>query len=126
MRRTTRRRWSVLEGWKGLYLFVLIFGVLQIGLLLFSPPCSINLMRTADWLIFALYIGSLFLGLWMTAGQEYRAYYLEIRLPWWAVGFSVMATQASAITFISTTARHSTMECASSGYFAAVCSCCSL
>ena len=65
-------------------------------------------MRIADWLIFALYMGgTLFLGLWMSRrGKDIDAYYLgNRRLPWWAVGFSVMATQASAITFIGTTGQ---------------------
>ncbi|HSO76402.1 MAG TPA: sodium:solute symporter [Blastocatellia bacterium] len=65
-------------------------------------------MRTADWLIFALYMGgTLSLGLWISRrGKDIDAYYLgNRRLPWWAVGFSVMATQASAITFIGTTGQ---------------------
>jgi SSS family transporter len=65
-------------------------------------------MRIADWLIFALYMGgTLVLGLWMSRrGKDIDAYYLgNRRLPWWAVGFSVMATQASAITFIGTTGQ---------------------
>lgn len=65
-------------------------------------------MRTADWLIFALYMGgTLVLGLWMSRrGKDIDSYYLgNRRLPWWAVGFSVMATQASAITFIGTTGQ---------------------
>ena len=65
-------------------------------------------MRIADWLIFALYMGgTLALGLWMSRkGKNIDAYYLgNRRLPWWAVGFSVMATQASAITFIGTTGQ---------------------
>ncbi|MFY9608460.1 MAG: sodium:solute symporter [Blastocatellia bacterium] len=65
-------------------------------------------MRTGDWLIFALYmLGTMVLGLWMSRrGKDINAYYLgNRRLPWWAVGFSVMATQASAITFIGTTGQ---------------------
>src|SRR5688572_29842281 len=65
-------------------------------------------MRIADWLIFGLYMGgTLVLGLWMSRrGKDIDAYYLgNRRLPWWAVGFSVMATQASAITFIGTTGQ---------------------
>lgn len=65
-------------------------------------------MRIADWLIFGLYMGAtLVLGLWMSRrGKDIDAYYLGNRkLPWWAVGFSVMATQASAITFIGTTGQ---------------------
>ena len=65
-------------------------------------------MRTLDWLIFALYMGgTIALGLWVgRKGKDIDAYYLGNRsLPWWAVGLSVMATQASAITFIGTTGQ---------------------
>lgn len=65
-------------------------------------------MRTIDWLIFALYMGgTMALGLWASRkGKDIDAYYLGNRsLPWWAVGLSVMATQASAITFIGTTGQ---------------------
>jgi Na+/proline symporter len=65
-------------------------------------------MRTIDWLIFALYMGgTIALGLWASRkGKDIDAYYLGNRsLPWWAVGLSVMATQASAITFIGTTGQ---------------------
>ena len=65
-------------------------------------------MRTIDWLIFALYMGgTMGLGLWTSRkGKDIDSYYLANRsLPWWAVGLSVMATQASAITFIGTTGQ---------------------
>jgi SSS family transporter len=65
-------------------------------------------MRTTDWLIFGFYLlGTMALGLWKSRrGRDIDAYYLGSRsLPWWAVGLSVMATQASAITFIGTTGQ---------------------
>jgi Na+/proline symporter len=65
-------------------------------------------MRIGDWLIFGLYLGAtLFLGLWKSRkGKDIDAYFLGNRsIPWWAIGFSVMATQASAITFIGTTGQ---------------------
>lgn len=65
-------------------------------------------MRTGDWLIFFVYLAlTLFLGLWKSRrGKDIDAYYLGNRsIPWWAVGLSVMATQASAITFIGTTGQ---------------------
>lgn len=65
-------------------------------------------MRIIDWVIFALYMGgTMALGLWTSRrGKDIDAYYLANRsLPWWAVGLSVMATQASAITFIGTTGQ---------------------
>ncbi|HWP43036.1 MAG TPA: sodium:solute symporter [Blastocatellia bacterium] len=65
-------------------------------------------MRTGDWFIFAIYLAlTLFLGLWKSRrGKDIDAYYLGNRsIPWWAIGLSVMATQASAITFIGTTGQ---------------------
>jgi Na+/proline symporter len=65
-------------------------------------------MRTADWIIFVLYLGgTIAIGMWNSReGKDIDSYYLGNRsLPWWAVGLSVMATQASAITFIGTTGQ---------------------
>lgn len=65
-------------------------------------------MRAADWLIFILYLATtIFIGLWKSrGGKDIKSYFLGERgLPWWAVGLSVMATQASAITFIGTTGQ---------------------
>ncbi len=44
------------------------------------------------------------IGIWKTRGrQDLRAYLKGAgKTPWWAIGLSVMATQASAITFLST------------------------
>ncbi len=43
-------------------------------------------------------------GIWRTRGRRNLNAYLKGagRTPWWAIGLSVMATQASAITFLST------------------------
>jgi Na+/proline symporter len=65
-------------------------------------------MRTADWIIFFVYLGgTIVIGMWHSReGKDIDSYYLGNRsLPWWAVGLSVMATQASAITFIGTTGQ---------------------
>jgi SSS family transporter len=65
-------------------------------------------MRTGDWIIFVLYLGgTIAVGMWHSReGKDIESYYLGNRsLPWWAVGLSVMATQASAITFIGTTGQ---------------------
>jgi SSS family transporter len=65
-------------------------------------------MRTADWIIFALYLGAtVALGFWKSRkGKDVDSYFLGNRsIPWWAAGLSVMATQASAITFIGTTGQ---------------------
>jgi SSS family transporter len=65
-------------------------------------------MRIVDWLIFISYLsGTIALGMWMSRkGKDMESYYLGNRsIPWWAAGLSVMATQASAITFIGTTGQ---------------------
>ena len=63
-------------------------------------------MTFLDWFIFSLYFGvvvgfAIFQSLKNTGLECY--YFANRRLPWGAVGLSVMATQASAITFIGTT-----------------------
>lgn len=65
-------------------------------------------MTGLDWTIFALYFAVVIgVALWQSrknVGVE--GYFLaNRRLPWLAVGLSVMATQASAITFIGTTGQ---------------------
>ena len=65
-------------------------------------------MTVIDWAVFVLYFGSVIsFALWQSrknVGVE--GYFLaNRRLPWAAVGLSVMATQASAITFIGTTGQ---------------------
>jgi len=61
-----------------------------------------------DWAVFAIYFGGVVgFALWQSrknVGVE--GYFLgNRRLPWGAIGLSVMATQASAITFIGTTGQ---------------------
>ena len=65
-------------------------------------------MRLADWVVLCGALGYVVLyGLWR--GRETNTvnkYLLAGRtMPWYAVGLSIMATQASAITFISTTGQ---------------------
>lgn len=65
-------------------------------------------MTVLDWGVFALYFaGILSLAFFQSrknVGVE--GYFLaNRRLSWWAIGLSVMATQASAITFIGTTGQ---------------------
>ncbi len=65
-------------------------------------------MNTIDWIVL---FGTLLLivayGAWKTRGaQSMKSYLLgNNTLPWWSVGLSIMATQASAITFLSTTGQ---------------------
>lgn len=62
-------------------------------------------MSWIDWavLIITLVTISLY-GIWKTRGSKNLDGYLasDRQTPWWAIGLSIMATQASAITFIST------------------------
>lgn len=60
-------------------------------------------LGAADWVVIAAYlVGVIGFGLW--AGRRARGtrdYFLGGRnLPWWAVGFSIIATETSALTFI--------------------------
>lgn len=61
-------------------------------------------LATADWTVIAAYLaGILAFGLWSGRGQKStRDYFLgrEV-IPWWGVGLSIVATETSALTFIS-------------------------
>ncbi len=65
-------------------------------------------MTPLDWSVLAFYF-VLVAGVAFWAGRRNRGltdYFLGGRqMPWWAIGLSVMATQVSAITIISTTAQ---------------------
>ncbi len=69
------------------------------------PFYTLFFMSTIDWIIL---IGTLlfivFYGVWKTRGQKNLEHYLkgDDQTKWWAIGISIMATQASAITFLST------------------------
>lgn len=61
-------------------------------------------MSIVDWLVLGITLLSIVLyGVWKSRGtKNIEAYLLaDRRLPWYQVGLSVMATQASAITFLS-------------------------
>lgn len=65
-------------------------------------------MHWLDWLIVGFYLVYItYDGLRLTKkSNEVEGYFLAGRsLPWWAVGLSVMATQLSAITLVSTTGQ---------------------
>jgi len=65
-------------------------------------------MRTLDWFVLAATIGFIVCyGLWKSRKTSTVSGYLlaDRSLPWYAVALSIMATQASAITFISTTGQ---------------------
>ena len=62
-------------------------------------------MRAVDWLVFCAALGYVVLyGVWRARGSRSVDAFVVAghQLPWYAVGLSIMATQASAITFIST------------------------
>ncbi|MBR9922907.1 MAG: sodium:solute symporter [Bacteroidetes bacterium] len=62
-------------------------------------------MHFIDWIIMlATLLGIVAFGIWKTRNVDnVRSYLLGDKdLPWWTIGLSIMATQASAITFLST------------------------
>ncbi len=65
-------------------------------------------MQPLDWLVVAAYFGLIVLvGTWTGRGNKgLEDYFLARRsMPWYAMGLSVMATQASAITLVGTTGQ---------------------
>jgi SSS family transporter len=65
-------------------------------------------VKLLDWLVVVAYIGWIVIdGLRRSKGTDkVDGYFLANRsLPWWAVGLSVMATQMSAVTMVSTTGQ---------------------
>ncbi len=65
-------------------------------------------MRWLDWIIVAAYLAYVIWdGIRLTKGSNnIEGFFLANRsMPWWAVGLSVMATQASAITLVGTTGQ---------------------
>jgi len=62
-------------------------------------------MRPVDWVVlFGTLASIVAYGTWKSRGSKnIQAYLLGNQtLPWWSVGISIMATQASAVTFLST------------------------
>ncbi len=65
-------------------------------------------MQLLDWAVVAAYFGLIaFIGYWTGRGNRgLEDYFLARRsMPWYAMGLSVMATQASAITLVGTTGQ---------------------
>ena len=65
-------------------------------------------MRPADWLVLGASLALMVLyGLWRSRGSDSVHKYLLAgkTMPWYAMALSIMATQASAVTFISTTGQ---------------------
>ncbi|MBC5775328.1 sodium:solute symporter [Pontibacter sp. KCTC 32443] len=62
-------------------------------------------MRPLDWIVLLGTIGFIVIyGIWKTRGSKDIEGYLkgDNSMKWWTIGLSIMATQASAITFLST------------------------
>ncbi len=60
-------------------------------------------LATADWVVILIYLGAIIaFGLWTGRRQRStRDFFLGSRnLPWWSVGFSIVATETSALTFL--------------------------
>ena len=60
--------------------------------------------NAADWLVIILYLlGVVMLGVWFGKDQKNtRDYFLGSKnIPWWGIGFSIVATETSALTIIS-------------------------
>ena len=65
-------------------------------------------MSTIDWIVMVVTILAIpCFGLWRGRGSKTTSHYLLAgkTMPWYAMGLSIMATQASAITFIATTGQ---------------------
>lgn len=63
-----------------------------------------NAFTGLDWLVLVVYlVGTTLLGMWLGRGQkDARDYFVASQaIPWWAILFSVVATETSALTFIS-------------------------
>ena len=65
-------------------------------------------LKTLDWVVlFSTLTAIISYGLYRARGEQTTASYLLAgrSMPWYAMALSIMATQASAITFISTTGQ---------------------
>jgi SSS family solute:Na+ symporter len=65
-------------------------------------------MRAVDWIVLGATLAFVvFYGLWRRRHSNNAEHYLLAgqTLPWYAMALSIMATQASAVTFISTTGQ---------------------
>ncbi len=73
--------------------------------LLLPRAAQVNCMQTLDWFVL---VGTLTFvvsyGIWRSRNLQTSENFLAGKrdLPWWTIGLSIMATQASAITFLST------------------------
>ena len=60
-------------------------------------------MKAIDWIVLSSVLVFIVLyGLWKSRNTTSESFLGGNKSPWWMVGLSIMATQASAITFLST------------------------
>ena len=60
-------------------------------------------LNFGDWLVIVAYLGGIVgLGVWLGRDQRNtRDYFLGSRnIPWWGIGFSIVAAETSALTII--------------------------
>lgn len=65
-------------------------------------------MSPADWAVLAVsFVAIIGYGLWRSRGRQSLESYVVAgkQMRWWVIGLSIMATQASAVTFIGTTSQ---------------------
>lgn len=65
-------------------------------------------MSAADWAVLAVsFVVIIGYGLWRSRGRQSLESYVVAgkQMRWWVIGLSIMATQASAVTFIGTTSQ---------------------
>ena len=65
-------------------------------------------MSPADWAVLAVsFVVIIGYGLWRSRGRQSLESYVVAgkQMRWWVIGLSIMATQASAVTFIGTTSQ---------------------
>src|SRR6267142_2656676 len=63
-----------------------------------------SFFNAADWLVIVVYLlGIIGLGVWFGKDQKNtRDYFLGSKnIPWWGIGFSIVAAETSAVTIIS-------------------------
>ena len=69
-----------------------------------GPPAATRSLNAVDLVVIVAYLaGATLLGMWAGRRQkDSRDYFVADRsIPWWAVMFSIVASETSALTFIS-------------------------
>jgi len=96
----TEEKPPVFQSWRTWYWLVL--GVMLAQVIFYFLIAKIFFMSWIDWLVlFGTLTFIVLYGAWKTRGTKNMESYLkgDQQLKWWMVGVSIMATQASAVTF---------------------------